>query len=170
MTSVKFSKLLAVLLAAILMLSLLSTVAAAADAEGTGDAEEVNSTAEEATDAEPEESAEAGESSQSASDEKKDEKKKEPNWDLIISLSLIGLTIIVLVVLYFAWPKFHEGTNKFFREYKSELGKIVWSSYEDVKKNTIVVIVIVFASALLIGVLDFLFNHGIVALADLFNK
>ena len=177
MTSVRFNKLLAVLLAAMLMLTLLSTFAFAADlgAEADGAA-----TAAEGADEAPEDDAEPAEeedeaedkdetpaATDKATDDKKDEKKP-LNWDLIISLSIIGLAAVTFVILYFAWPKFKDAVNKFFRDYKSEMGKIVWSSWADVKKNTAVVIIIVAFFAITIGVLDFVFGQGIAALGKLF--
>ena len=55
-----------------------------------------------------------------------------------------------------------------WRGFKSELKKIVWSSKNDVKKNTIVVVVAVIAIAVVVGLLDFAFGKGIVALGKLF--
>lgn len=164
MTSVRFSKLLAVLLAAILMLTLLPTFVFAAEdgAENDTNAADVS-----ATEAAPTEDKDP-DAEEEPDDPAEPEKKKAPNWDLIISLSIIGLAVIVFVILYFAVPKVRDAVNKFFREYKSELGKIVWSSWSDVKKNTAVVIIIVAAFSLMIGVLDFLFAKGIAGLGLLF--
>ena len=55
-----------------------------------------------------------------------------------------------------------------WKGFKSELKKIVWSSKNDVKKNTIVVVVAIVALAIVVGLLDFAFNKGIVALGQLF--
>lgn len=180
MTSVKFSKLLAVLLSAILMLTLLSTVAFAAEAQSSAAGEETTATPDDATtaaedadeDDEPADTTAAATTAAAttaASGDKKEETKK-VNWDLIISLSIIGIAAIVLVVLYFAMPKFKDAVNKFFRDYKSELGKIVWSSWSDVKKNTLVVIIIVAAFSIMIGVLDLVFRGGIDAIVSLIKK
>ena len=53
--------------------------------------------------------------------------------------------------------------------FKSEFKKITWPSWLQVRKNTLVVIVVVFLSAIFIGALDYAFQHGIIALANLFS-
>lgn len=171
MTSVKFSKILAVILAAMLMLTLLTTAVFATDADADAENTPASSEAAESS-AEPDETeapadnADETKAPADSSDDKKDEKKS-LNWDLIISLSIIGLAVVAFVVLYFAVPKFHARVNTFCREYKSELGKVVWSPLRDVKQNTAIVIIIVAVSALLIGVLDFIFSKGIIGLGSL---
>ena len=55
-----------------------------------------------------------------------------------------------------------------YRSIKSELKKVVWSPKREVKKNTVIVLVFVAAFAILIGLLDFLFSKGIIALGKLF--
>ena len=56
-----------------------------------------------------------------------------------------------------------------WRGFKSELKKIVWPSWKQVLKNTLVVLVVVVICAIIIGVLDYAFSQGVVALTDLFN-
>ena len=57
--------------------------------------------------------------------------------------------------------------GKFLRSLKSEFKKISWSSWKDVRKNTLVVLVVVIAVAILIGIVDVLFSKGIIALDNL---
>ena len=87
---------------------------------------------------------------------------------LSASFGIVIIAIIVLLIVYFVNPKFKEKVQNFFRSLKSELNKVVWSSKDDVKKNTIVVLIFVAAFAVLIGLLDFLFSKGIIALGKLF--
>ena len=54
-----------------------------------------------------------------------------------------------------------------FRSYKSEVKKIVWSPWNQVRKNTLVVVVVIVASAAAVGVLDYVFTHGLIALGGL---
>ena len=56
-----------------------------------------------------------------------------------------------------------------WRGFKSETKKIVWPSWKQVFKNTLVVLVIVIICAVVIGALDYAFSGGIQALADLFS-
>ncbi len=53
---------------------------------------------------------------------------------------------------------------KFLRGTKSELKKIVWPTWEQVMKNTVVVLVVVIAVALIIAGLDLLFNRTLIQL------
>lgn len=57
--------------------------------------------------------------------------------------------------------------KKFWRDYKSELKKIVWSPWKQVRKNTALVIVTVIVISAVIGLLDFAFSNAIVALGKL---
>jgi preprotein translocase SecE subunit len=54
-----------------------------------------------------------------------------------------------------------------FRSYKSEVKKIVWSPWNQVRKNTLVVVVVIVASAAAVGLLDYAFSQGLIALGAL---
>ena len=56
-----------------------------------------------------------------------------------------------------------------WRGFKSELKKIVWPSWKQVLKNTLIVLAVVVICAVVVGVLDIAFSEGIGALADLFS-
>ena len=64
--------------------------------------------------------------------------------------------------------KFSARVKKFWRDYKSELKKVVWCPWKQVKNNTVVVLVIVLVSGAAIGLLDFGFSKLITALGGLF--
>ncbi len=173
-TSVKFSKILAVILTATLMLTLLTaTVFADTNApenteaapEATGDVTEAPADdAAETTD--EHEGHDHGDETTAATDE--DEHDHSINWiDIIVTASIIVLGAIAFVICYFAIPKFRAKVQKFFSDYKSELKKVTWSSKQDVKRNTIIVIVIVAALAIAIALLDIIFSGGIEALSHL---
>ena len=57
-----------------------------------------------------------------------------------------------------------------WRGFKSDTKKIVWPSWKQVLKNTLIVLVVVIIFAVIIGALDYAFSGGIQALADLFNS
>ena len=86
----------------------------------------------------------------------------------IIPLIILAVVIIVLVVIFFGLPKYREKTFKLFRSVKSEARKVSWYSWKNTRKGTLVVIVSVVALAIVIGLLDFLFSTGIVALTKIF--
>ncbi len=172
MASVKLTKLSAAVLAVLLMISLFAVPvfaesdsaaeATEAVADTSGAAEDTTAEAADETTASPVETqAPAGTA---------EDNKKEINWDLWISLGIIGLLVIVFFAFFAFSVKFRERVKKFFRDYKSELKKVVWSPWNDVKRNTVVVLVIALGSALLIGVLDFVFSKGIIALGTLIGK
>ena len=156
MTSVRFFKTLAAFLALALMLSLCSLSIFADEPEAT-------------TAAPDETTAAPADETTAASDDDHDHDHDHGfPWDAVISFGIVIIAIIVLLIVYFVNPKFKEKVQNFFRSLKSELNKVVWSSKDDVKKNTLVVLIFVAAFAVLIGLLDFLFSKGIIALGKLF--
>lgn len=173
-TSVKFSKILAVILAAMLMLTLLTANVFADEATGEADAETTAEVAGDATEA-PADETEAPEAEDEAEDEATDEDTTEEdehdhsiNWvDIIVSASIIVLAALAFVICYFAIPSFKEKVKKFFSDYKSELKKVTWSSKEDVRRNTITVVVVIAVVAIVIALLDIIFSGGIEALSHL---
>ena len=172
----KTSKILAVILAAIMMLTLLTATVFADEAtEAPADAtEEVTGEATEAPADETEAPAEETEAEDHDHDHDHDDTTTEDehdhsiNWvDIIVSASIIVLAVLAFVICYFAIPKFREKVKKFFSDYKSELKKVTWSSKEDVRKNTITVIVVILVLVIVIALLDFIFLSGIEALGRL---
>ena len=57
-----------------------------------------------------------------------------------------------------------------WRGFNSERKKIVWPTWKQVLKNTLVVLVVVGSCAVIIAALDFAFHEGIVALPKLINE
>ena len=162
MTSVRFFKTLAAFLALALMLSLCSLSIFADESEAVTAEGEATTAAPDETTAAP-----ADETTAASDDDDHDHDHGFP-WDAVISFGIVIIAIIVLLIVYFVNPKFKEKVQNFFRSLKSELKKVVWSSKDDVKKNTVVVLIFVAAFAVLIGLLDFLFSKGIIALGKLF--
>ena len=58
---------------------------------------------------------------------------------------------------------------RYFRELRSELKKVVWSSPKQVLKNTLIVLVCVVVVGVFIWVFDFVARFGIDALINAFN-
>lgn len=163
MTSVRFFKTLAAFLALALMLSLCSLSIFADEPEATTAEGEATTAAPDETTAAP-----ADETTAASDDDHDHDHDHGFPWDAVISFGIVIIAIIVLLIVYFVNPKFKEKVQNLFRSLKSELNKVVWSSKDDVKKNTIVVLIFVAAFAVLIGLLDFLFSKGIIALGKLF--
>ena len=69
--------------------------------------------------------------------------------------------------------KLGDRIKKFFRDYKSEMKKVVWPSKDQLIKNTSVVLFAIIFMSAIIGVLDLAFGFGISMLSnvkDLFNR
>lgn len=64
-------------------------------------------------------------------------------------------------------PSVFKRMAAWFRSVKAELKKIVWTSAKTVRTNTIMVLVAMLIFAALTGLLDFVFNKFIDALAEL---
>ena len=61
------------------------------------------------------------------------------------------------------------GICRYFRELRSELKKVVWSTPKQVMKNTLVVVACVLVVGVFIWLFDFVAQVGIDALIGLFN-
>ena len=61
------------------------------------------------------------------------------------------------------------GIRRYFRELRSELKKVVWSTPKQVLKNTLIVILCVIFVGVFIWVFDFVARIGIGALIDAFK-
>ncbi len=57
-----------------------------------------------------------------------------------------------------------------WRGFNSERKKIVWPTWKQVLKNTLVVLAVVVSCAIVIAALDIAFHEGITALPSLFEK
>ena len=93
-------------------------------------------------------------------------KKNGLSTTAIVLLAVFGAIILIFAVLYAFKPSFRERVKKFFREYKSELKKVVWSSKADVLKNTKIVIIGIVAIAVVVGLVDI----GLAKLIDLIGQ
>ena len=97
-------------------------------------------------------------------EDKKEEEKKGLTTGDIVSLAILGVVIIIVAIYCI---KNREKVGKYFRSLRSEFKKIVWSPWNQVRKNTLVVIVVVVAIALIIGIADYIFSNGIRSLGNL---
>ena len=64
-------------------------------------------------------------------------------------------------------PGFFKRIGNFFRDYKSEMKKIVWYPFKDVVRDTGVVMVSLVISGIAIGVMDLLFTKLILFLGQI---
>ena len=171
MTNKLFKSLVALLIVALLSVSLF-TVGVFAEEEAAGDVLLSAPADGEATDASVEETAAPTEDKSEAEGDASEEvpttgaEEEEEGLGLgfWISLGIFGALIIAGVIL--AIIK-REAVGKWWKSYKSELKKIVWYPWNDVRKGTIVVVVVVVGLAAVIGLLDFAFFKGITGLGKI---
>ena len=64
-------------------------------------------------------------------------------------------------------PGFFKRIGNFFREYKSEMKKVVWYPRQDVTRDTGIVVASLVASGVVIGVLDLVFTQIILWLGQI---
>ena len=85
---------------------------------------------------------------------------------------LIGLIIaaVVLVVAVILCIRFRENIGKFFRVYKSEAKKVVWLPWNQTKKSTLVVLVVLIVFAVAICLIDLALSRSFLKFVELFSK
>ena len=64
-------------------------------------------------------------------------------------------------------PSLFSKLAAFFKSCKSDMKKIVWSSWTTVRSNTLMVLVSIIVISAAIGIVDLLFSQGIVILSIL---
>ena len=64
-------------------------------------------------------------------------------------------------------PSLWSRIASFARSIKSEVKKISWSPWTDVRKNTFVVVVVIAVCAVALAIVDYVFLQGITALGSL---
>ena len=65
-------------------------------------------------------------------------------------------------------PSLWSRITSFARSIKSEVKKISWSPWTEVRKNTIVVVVVIAICVIALAIVDYVFLQGITALGKLF--
>lgn len=82
-----------------------------------------------------------------------------PGW---LGWAIAGGVIIIIALCIFILIKKNTPIGqkivKFFKDYKSEIRKVVWLSKEDLLKKTIVVLVTIIISCIVLGLLDYAFT------------
>ncbi len=96
-----------------------------------------------------------------------DAAKKGLTTKQIVTISILGGLLLVCAVLCII---FREKVKKFLRVYKSEAKKIVWMPWDQTKKSTLVVLVVLVICALAICLTDFGLSKGFLAFMNLFSK
>ena len=64
-------------------------------------------------------------------------------------------------------PSLLSRIKSWMRSIKSEVKKISWSPWTDVRKNTLVVVVVIIVCAVALTIVDYVFSQGLSALGNL---
>ena len=62
-------------------------------------------------------------------------------------------------------PSFFQRAKAWLKTVRAECKKVTWASWESVKSNSIVVIVVTVIFAVVLGILDYAFSNAIVGLS-----
>ena len=89
------------------------------------------------------------------------------NTGLLIGLIIAAVVLVVAVILCI---RFRENIGKFFRVYKSEAKKVVWLPWNQTKKSTLVVLVVLIAFAVAICLIDLALSRSFLKFVELFSK
>lgn len=85
----------------------------------------------------------------------------------IVFICIGGALVIAGVVLGI---KYREKVRKFLRVYKSESKKVVWLSWDQTKKSTLVVLIVLVIAGAVICLVDLGLSKGLLAFLGLFSK
>ena len=172
------SKKLAVLAALLSLLMLVMMAVPAFAEEATTAGEEATTVAETESDAETGSETEAGTGNDTEADTKDEEttagptdSKKDSGISEQLLRGIINLVVgaVIVLGLVIAAIKFRKKIPGWWKGLKSECGKITWCPKDKLKKNTLVVVIIILAIAAAIGVLDFVFSRDMILLGDAFR-
>ena len=86
----------------------------------------------------------------------------------IVPIVIAVAALAACIVVFFVLPSRREKTFKFLRSLKSECKKISWYTWKQTIKGSAVVVGVAVILAIVIGLLDYGFSEGLVALTDLF--
>ena len=86
--------------------------------------------------------------------------------------AIVGIIVgaVALVAIVVLCIRFRENLGKFFRTYRSELKKVSWLPWDQTKKSTLVVLVVLIACAAAICLIDLGLSRGFLAFLGLFSK
>ncbi len=89
--------------------------------------------------------------------------------DLGLLIAAAVLLSAALALLFWRQPlfAFAQKSSAYLREVRVEIRKVSWPTWEDLRKSTLVIIVIVFIVGVIIGLMDLLFQW---ILIDLFSR
>ena len=85
--------------------------------------------------------------------------------------TIVGIIVgaVLLIAAIVLCIKFREKIGKFFRVYKSEIKKVVWLPWDQTRKSTLVVLVVMIVAAAVVCLLDWGLSTGYTKFVGLFQ-
>ena len=77
---------------------------------------------------------------------------------LIVTLSIVAILAAALLVWRQPVRAFAQRSAAFLRGVRSEVRKITWPSWDDLRRSTLIITILVIVIAVVIGVMDTLFS------------
>lgn len=176
------NRILAVLLAVVMMISVFSISVFADDASTNAPTSDVSSTeavedksddvaADDKSDDKSDDKAEAGDTA-AEGESSTTTSTTEKSWferheDLVVTLGIVLAAAIIFFIVYFASPKFRAKVNKFWKDYNAEFKKLVWPTKQQLVRNSAVVFASIIAFGAVLALLDLGFSKGMHELKEI---
>ena len=187
------NKILAIVLAVLFIVSVLSVTAFADDAETGDEPITITSAGSEETEGEggdvatPAESGDektgveteptgevttTGETTETTDETSETTTKAEKNWfeknkSLVIAIAIVLGLVVIFFIVFAVSPKFREKVKKFWKDYNAEFKKLVWPTKQQLIRNSSVVLITIIVAGALLALLDLGFSKGFKELKDL---
>ncbi len=86
---------------------------------------------------------------------------------LLVGLAALAVVVVGLVVWRQPALAVAQRSNAFLQDVRAEMRKVSWSSWDDLRRSTVVITILVIVIGLIIGLMDWLFSK---ILIDLFGR
>jgi preprotein translocase subunit SecE len=89
------------------------------------------------------------------------------NPALLIGLAALAVLVLALVIWRQPALAFAQRSNAFLQDVRAEMRKVSWSSWDDLRRSTVVITILVIVIGVIIGLMDWMFSK---ILIDLFGR
>jgi len=86
---------------------------------------------------------------------------------LLIGLAALAALVVALVIWRQPALAFAQRSNTFLQDVRAEMRKVSWSSWDDLRRSTVVITILVIVIGVIIGLMDWMFSK---ILIDLFGR
>jgi preprotein translocase subunit SecE len=78
--------------------------------------------------------------------------------ELMVGSAMAGLLAVVLVIWRQPVFAFAQKSSEYLHNVRAEMRKVSWPTWDDLRRSTIVIIIIVFVVGMIIGLMDLFFS------------